>query len=127
MERYLMYLRKSRMDTDYENVSVAESLSRHRTILENFCKAKKRNTALSREIKNLQKAEADLLRKKEAGAEADQAAMDIIPTAQHILDNYDILTTEEKNRLWKLVLKKATLYRTPAGELSVHIYPKLPK
>ena len=53
--------------------------------------------------------------------------MDIIPTAQHILDNYDILTTEEKNRLWKLVLKKATLYRTPAGELSVHINPKLPK
>lgn len=36
-----MYLRKSRMDTDYENVSVAETLSRHRTILENFCKAKK--------------------------------------------------------------------------------------
>jgi phosphoenolpyruvate synthase/pyruvate phosphate dikinase len=87
----------------------------------------KRNTALSREIKNLQEAEADLLRKKEAGAEANQAAIDIIPTAQHILDNYDILTTEEKNRLWKLVLKKATLYRTPAGELSVHIYPKLPK
>jgi hypothetical protein len=43
------------------------------------------------------------------------------------LGNYDILTTEEKNRLWKLLLKKATLYRTPAGELSVHIYPKLPK
>ena len=41
MERYLMYLRKSRMDTDYENVSVAETLSRHRTILENLCKAKK--------------------------------------------------------------------------------------
>ena len=37
----MMYLRKSRMDTDYENVSVAETLSRHRTILENFCKAKK--------------------------------------------------------------------------------------
>ena len=41
MDLYLMYLRKSRMDTDYENVSVKETLSRHRTILENFCKAKK--------------------------------------------------------------------------------------
>ena len=41
MEHYLMYLRKSRMDTDYENISVKETLSRHRTILENFCKAKK--------------------------------------------------------------------------------------
>ena len=37
MERYLMYLRKSRKDTDYENVSVAETLSRHRKILEDFC------------------------------------------------------------------------------------------
>jgi hypothetical protein len=29
------------MDTDYENVSVAETLSRHRKILEDFCKMKK--------------------------------------------------------------------------------------
>ena len=36
-----MYLRKSRMDTDYENVSVSETLSRHRAILEDFCKIKK--------------------------------------------------------------------------------------
>ena len=87
----------------------------------------KRNAALSREIKNLQEAEVNLLRKKEAGAEANQAALDIIPTTQHILDNYDALTTEEKNRLWKLVLRKVTAYRTPYGKLSVHIYPKLPK
>ena len=87
----------------------------------------KRNAALSREIKNLQEAEVNLLRKKEADAEANQAALDIIPTTQHILDNYDALTTEEKNRLWKLVLRKVTAYRTPYGKLSVHIYPKLPK
>lgn len=87
----------------------------------------KRNAALTREIKSLQEAEADLIQKKEAGTEAHQAALDIISATQHILDNYDILTTKEKNRLWKLVLKKATLYRTPEGELSVHIYPKLPK
>jgi uncharacterized protein (DUF885 family) len=82
---------------------------------------------LSREIKNLQESEAELMRKKESGSQANQAAMEIIPTTQHILDNYDVLTIAEKNRLWKLVLKKATVYRTPEGELSVHIYPKIPK
>lgn len=82
---------------------------------------------LSGEIKNLQESEAELMRKKESGSQANQAAMEIIPTAQHILDNYDVLTIAEKNRLWKLVLKKATVYRTPDGDLSVHIYPKLPK
>lgn len=87
----------------------------------------KRNATLAREIKQLQASEADLMRKQESGSQASQAAMELIPTTQHILDNYDVLTIAEKNRLWKLVLKKATVYRTPDGELSVHIYPKLPK
>ena len=51
----------------------------------------------------------------------------IIPTTQHILDDYDVLAIAEKNRLRKLVIKKATVYRTSEGELSVHIYPKAPK
>lgn len=87
----------------------------------------KRNASLSREIKKLQTSEAELMHKQESGAQANKAAMEIIPTTQHILDNYNVLTTTEKNRLWKLVLKKATVYRTPGGELSVHIYPNLPK
>ena len=87
----------------------------------------KRNATLAREIKKLQESEAELMRKKESGSQANQAAMEIIPTTQHILDNYDVLTIAEKNRLWKLVMKKATVYRTPDGELSVHIYPKLPQ
>ena len=43
MERYLMYLRKSRMDTDFEDVSVEETLNRHRHILEAFCKDRRLN------------------------------------------------------------------------------------
>lgn len=87
----------------------------------------KRNASLSKEIARLQGTEKKLMCKQESGKQANQAAFDIIPTTQHILDNYNVLTTEEKNRLWKLVLRKVTAYRTPEGELSVHIYPKLPK
>ena len=87
----------------------------------------KRNATLSKEIKKLQASEAELMRKQETGSKEKQAAMDIIPTTQQILNNYDVLTMAEKNRLWKLVLKKTTVYRTPAGELSVHIYPRLLK
>ena len=87
----------------------------------------KRNAALTKEIRSLQATEADLIRKQESGAKTNKAAIEIIPTTQHILDNYDHLTTEEKNRLWKLVLQKVTVFRTPEGELSVHIYPKLPR
>ena len=44
-----------------------------------------------------------------------------------ILDNYEILTIMEKNQLWKLVLKKVTVYRSQNGELSIQLYPNLPK
>lgn len=43
MERYLEYLRKSRMDTDFDEVSVEETLNRHRKILESFCKERRLN------------------------------------------------------------------------------------
>jgi len=87
----------------------------------------KRNASLTTEIKQLQSAEADLLRQQGEGKQKKQATAQIIPTTQHILDNYDSLTIAEKNRLWKLVMPKATVYRSPDNELTVNIYPNLPK
>ena len=49
------------------------------------------------------------------------------PPRKRILDNYDTLTTAEKNRLWEQVLKKATIYRSPDDEVVIWIYPNLPK
>ena len=40
---------------------------------------------------------------------------------------YRVFTTEEKNRLWKLVMKKATVYRSPDDQISLHTYPNLPQ
>ena len=62
---------------------------------------------------------AVILRKK--------GALQIIPATQHILDHYQYLTVEEKNRLWKLILKKVTVYRSQDDELSIHLYPNLPQ
>lgn len=87
----------------------------------------KRNTSLSKEINQLQRAEADLLQQLSEGSQKKQATVQIIPTTQHILDNYDVLTVAEKNRLWKLVMTKATVYRSPDSKLTVNIYPNLPK
>jgi len=46
---------------------------------------------------------------------------------QQILASYPILTPLEKNQLWKLVMKKATVYRSQEDELTIRIYPNLPK
>ena len=87
----------------------------------------KRNASLAKEIKQLQTSEADLLRQQSEGDEKKRTSSQLIPTAQHILEHYSLLSVEEKNRLWKLVLKKATVYRTQDGELMIHIYPNLPQ
>lgn len=87
----------------------------------------KRNASLAKEIKQLQTSEADLLRQQSEGDEKKRTSSQLIPTAQHILEHYPLLSVEEKNRLWKLVLKKATVYRTQDDELMIHIYPNLPQ
>jgi septal ring factor EnvC (AmiA/AmiB activator) len=87
----------------------------------------KRNLALTKEIKQLQESEEDLLKQKNADNQQETIHAQIIPAAQHILESYPLLTVEEKNRLWKLVLKKATIYRSPDDEVVIRIYPNLPK
>ena len=87
----------------------------------------KRNTTLAKEIKQLQTAEADLIRQQNNDGKKDQTSAQIIPMTQHILDSYPMLTPAEKNQLWKLVMKKATVYRSQDDILTVNIYPNLPK
>ena len=87
----------------------------------------KRNSVLAAELKQLQSSEAELVQQQNAGDEKKRTTLQIIPTTQHILDNYDILSILEKNQLWKLVLKKVTVYRSRDDELSIQLYPNLPK
>ena len=87
----------------------------------------KRNASLAKELKQLQSAEADLLRQQGEGKQKKQATVQIIPQRKRILDNYDTLTIAKKNRLWEQVLKKATIYRSPDDEVVIRIYPNLPK
>ena len=86
----------------------------------------KRNEALTKELRKLQASEADLVRRKESKRDVKSMETEVLPTTQHILDSYPHLSVEEKNKLWKIVMEKITMYRTPEGEFSLHIYPKLP-
>ena len=87
----------------------------------------KRNTSLAQEIEKLQASEADLMDQLRDSDSQKKSALQIIPATQHILDNYQHFTTEEKNRLWKLVLKKNAVYRSQEDELTIHLYPNLPQ
>ena len=87
----------------------------------------KRNASLAKEIQQLQSAEADLLASREKENKRNKPPFKSPPQRKRILDNYDTLTTAEKNRLWEQVLKKATIYRSPDDEVVIRIYPNLPK
>lgn len=75
----------------------------------------------------MQEHETDLMDQLRDGNSQRKGALQIIPATQHILENYRHFTTEEKNQLWKLVLKKVTVYRSPDSGLSIHLYPNLPQ
>ena len=86
----------------------------------------KRNATLTKEIQNLERREAELTQKRNEGIQNQTDRLQIIPVVQSILNSYPLLSTAEKNRLWKLVLKSATIYRSQDDILTVHIYPNLP-
>lgn len=58
---------------------------------------------------------------------ADGSDIQIPNDPGHISSHYPILTLEEKNHLWKLVLKKVTIYRSPDDEITIRLHPNIPK
>lgn len=87
----------------------------------------KRNAVLQKDIKELQIAIEELEKICDNKDEYLQARELFLPTTAHILDYYDQMTAEEKNRLWKLLMEKITYYRNPEKPdcIEIHLYPRL--
>lgn len=81
----------------------------------------KRNTVLQDQIDVLTVKLKDLKQKAKEAPKEDI----LIPTTHKLLDNYENMTAQEKNLLWKQVLEKITLYRSE-DQVDIQIYPKLP-
>ncbi len=50
----------------------------------------------------------------------------MIPATQTLLESYGQLTTEEKNALLKLILRRIEYWRGPDGKIEIDLYPILP-
>lgn len=87
----------------------------------------RRNAVIESELAQLKKDEADLLSKIENQSQKETQAVNFIPSAQRLLDNYSQLSVKEKNMLWKEVLEKVTVFRSQSDEVSIQIYPRLPQ
>jgi hypothetical protein len=87
----------------------------------------RRNAPIEAELAQLKLDEADLLSKIENQSQKETQAVNFIPTAQRLLDNYDKLSIKEKNMLWKEVLEKVTVFRSQSDEINIQIYPRLPQ
>lgn len=89
----------------------------------------KRNSTLNTEINELKERELSLQEKIASQASIQHKENQFIPMTQQLLDSYDILTPEEKNRIWKVLLEKVSYYRKPGAgrkDFEVHLYPKIP-
>ena len=87
----------------------------------------KRNAVLQKDIKELQSSIEELEEICHNKSEYERAREIFLPTTAHILDYYDRMTAEEKNRLWKLLMEKITYYRSPErpDSIEIHLYPRL--
>ena len=124
METALNLIRQQLLDLQSQQDKICEYLEKGVYTVEMFTK---RNDTLTREMHRLQESKADLEKRQATKGSEKKAAEELIPTTQRILDSYPHLSVTEKNSLWKIVLEKITVFRTPEGEFSLHIYPKLPR
>lgn len=86
----------------------------------------RRNAAIETEIDRVESDIRDLEIKLAEQEEEEAINLNIIPTTQKLLENYDTLTPKEKNDLWKEVLHKVTYKKTEKkGRFDIVIYPKL--
>ena len=87
----------------------------------------KRNKVLCDEIEELKVRIEEMEETCHNNMEFTEAQELFFPTTVHLLDCYDMMTVEERNRLWKLMMKKITYYRNPQNpdEIEIHLYPKL--
>lgn len=89
---------------------------------------KRRNDALEAEIDQVESDISDLKLKISERNETQSAQLNIIPTTQQLLENYDSLTAKEKNDLWKEVIQQVTFRKTEKkGRFEIKIFPKLPQ
>ena len=83
-----------------------------------------RNTKLQEDIDKLTAAKNNLL--EEIKKHESKKPAEIIPKVQHLLDDYDTMTPQQKNDLWKEVVDHIDLIAEPkAKDFHIRIYPKL--
>ena len=140
---YIIHLDQKQIRQDNDLTSVRDSLQEHLHDLKEqqnkICDLlekgvytvdlfTKRNVVLQNDIDQTTSALDDLNVQIQKQQSQQTAKSNIIPTTQHLLDNYENLTPKEKNSLWKTVLEKITYFRPETGgSFRVVIYPKLPK
>ena len=123
LETALDILQKELDHLQEQQNNICELLEKQIYTVELFTK---RNDALQKSIDETKMNIEDLKEQIFEQHKEKIVQSNIIPTTQHLLDNYDMLTPKEKNDLWKEVLEKITYYKAEKkGGFHITIYPKL--
>ena len=123
LETALEILQKELNDLTAQQDNICDLLEKGVYTVQMFTK---RNTILQEDIDRLTIDIEDLKEQIIEKQQTEVTQENIIPSAQKLLDNYEMLTAKEKNDLWKIVLEKITYYKgETGGEIHIKIYPKL--
>ena len=107
MEQYVKYLRKSRFDRDYADLSIEETLKRHEAILDKL--ANDRGYYIAKTYYEVVSGES------------------IAARPEILLASYDEMTNEERNELLKEILEEIKYFKGADGQIEIDLYPRLPR
>lgn len=83
-----------------------------------------RNDKLQADIDSLTITKNNLM--EEIKKQEAKNPTEIIPKVQHLLDNYDVMSAQQKNDLWKEVLEKVELIAEPKQkDFHINLFPKI--
>lgn len=123
LESVLELLQKELEHLQEQQNNICELLEKQVYTVELFSK---RNAVLQKDIDETKMSIEDLKEQIFEQHKERIVQSNIVPTTQHLLDNYEMLTPMEKNNLWKEVLQRITYYKNErGGEFHITIYPKL--
>jgi chromosome segregation ATPase len=118
----LEQIKKQIADAEEQQNKICDLLEKGVYTIEMFSK---RNEKIQADIKTLKEAAANIEAEIKA-QETKKPNVEIIPKVQRLLDNYDIMTAQEKNDLWNEVLHKIDFYAEPkAKDFRFKLYPKI--
>lgn len=88
---------------------------------------KERREKLTNSIENIKVKKRDLSELMTKMEESDTIHSNLVPQTEKLLESYDVMSVDERNKILKEVLHKIVYKKERDGKICIDLYPRLPR